>query len=74
MPRIHAREGSESRLGVGAADQQSLLHALDLGWLYLVYAGVPVAPVAAAAMILLLLTGFAAWRTFSACRNEAAVP
>lgn len=58
-PRIGAGGTPDARLGVSAEDQESLLHALDLWWLYLAYAGV-----ASRALLLtlaLLLIAAAGW-------------
>jgi len=69
-PRIGGAAPDESaapagRLGIDAADQERLLHALDFWWLYLEYGGVPRAPVWIAVLVLKLLglvSAVAAWR------------
>ena len=61
-PRLDLADPGTSRLGVDEADQARLLHALDFWWAYLTYAGFPAAAVAAAALPLLVLAGFAASR------------
>lgn len=60
-----------SRLGIDAADQERLLHAIDFWWLYLGYAGLPKAPVWAAVIVLKILFLFAAFLTWRACKREA---
>jgi len=67
FPRLeHAGESApDARLGVDAADQRELLHALDFWWTYAAYAGLPLAPLALAALALFvsgLITLRAAWR------------
>ena len=55
----------DPRLGIDAADQRELLHALDFWWAYAAYAGMPAAPLALVALALLvsgLLALRAAWR------------
>ena len=42
-----------SDLGVSVADQQTLVNAIDVWWLYARYAGLPAAPLTAAALALL---------------------
>jgi len=73
-PRLDLADPGASRLGVDAADQARLLHALDFWWLYLTYAGFPAAPVAAAALLLLALAVFAGLRLVRAYRLEARGP
>ena len=61
-PRISGTLTPDVRLGLSAADQVALLHALDFWWLYALYAGTPARPVLAAALALLALAGAAlAW-------------
>ena len=56
----------DPRTGITPDEQQTLLHAIDLWWLYAGYAGVPRVPLAAAALVLLAGSVWAwglAWRT-----------
>jgi hypothetical protein len=53
MPHIGQAGAADARLGVSAADQQALVGAIDVWWLYARYAGLPAAPLAAAALALL---------------------
>jgi hypothetical protein len=50
------RRSADPRLGISAAEQQQLLHALDFWWLYLGYAGLPRAPVWGVVLALSVLT------------------
>jgi hypothetical protein len=56
MPLLAGEGAADPRLGVGSADQVRLLHAIDLWWLYLLYAGFPAGVVLAAAVLLLAAT------------------
>jgi hypothetical protein len=60
-PRIAATGDVDARLGVSADDQARLLHAIDLWWLYLTYAGYPALPIGivAAALALFALAALA---------------
>jgi hypothetical protein len=61
-PRLSGGGAADPRLEVSIADQQRLLHALDLWWLYLIYAGVPTPATLAAALATLLLSLWALGR------------
>jgi len=61
----------DPRLGISAGDQQQLLHGLDFWWLYLGYAGLPVAPAMAVAVALLIPLVWGAARLRAAARAEA---
>jgi hypothetical protein len=52
-PRIGQAGAVDPRLGVSGADQQALVHAIDVWWLYARYAGVPAPPLVLAALALL---------------------
>jgi hypothetical protein len=60
-----------SRIGVGAEDQDRLLHALDFWWAYLAYAGFAPWPPVLAAFLLAVLTAWAWGRAAHAARREA---
>jgi hypothetical protein len=70
-PRLGGEDRPDPRLGVGPADQERLLHALDFWWLYTIYAGLPAPPVALAAALLLLATLGALGLLLRAARDEA---
>jgi hypothetical protein len=55
-PRLTGEGEADARVGIGAADQRRLLHALDYWWLYLLYAGLPVGLVAPLLVALLVAT------------------
>ena len=73
MPRIGQAGAADARTGVSPADQQQLVNAIDVWWLYARYAGLPALPLAAAALALLAgaLAAAAAARR-SAAAEEAA--
>ena len=72
MPRLSGAGTADARLGVGAADQDRLLHAIDLWWLYLLYAGFPAPAVLGAAALLLAAALGAMARARSALAAEIA--
>ncbi len=53
LPRLGGEGAADPRLGLGSADQERLLHGLDLWWLYLLYAGFPAAAVLGVAALVL---------------------
>jgi hypothetical protein len=61
----------DARLGIGAADQRELLRGLDFWWTYAAYAGLPFAPLALAALALLLSGLFALRAAWRAAGSEA---
>jgi hypothetical protein len=71
VPRLSGRGDVDERVGIGRGDQARMLHALDFWWLYMLYAGLPVWPIAL--MMVLLLGGaiFAALQLHSAVEAEA---
>ena len=71
-PVIGRAGAVDPRLGISAADQQALLGAIDVWWLYALYAGLPALPLALAAVALLAAAGLAARRAWqAACSEEA---
>jgi hypothetical protein len=70
-PRIAAGGDSEERLGIPAAEQARLLHAIDFWWLYLGYAGFPAPAIAGAALAIAALAVLAARRLAAVWRFEA---
>jgi hypothetical protein len=74
FPRLTTGADADPRLGIGAEDQQRLLHALDFWWAYAVYAGVPALAVAAAALALIAALAWALRRGAAAFRAEARAP
>lgn len=69
-PRVQA-DGGDARLGVSEQDQRALWRGIDLWWLYAAYAGVPFAPLAAAALMLLASSLWAWSRVAAALRGGA---
>ena len=74
IPRLGAAGPRDPRLGLSEEDQRALLHGLDFWWLYLIYAGLPAAPVWGALAALVALTLWAAARICAAFRSEARAP
>ncbi len=72
MPRIGAAGAADARLGISATDQQALVNAIDVWWLYARYAGLPGAPLTAAALALLASAIAAAVATRRAAAAEEA--
>ena len=70
-PRLTGEGAADPRVGIGGADQERLLHALDVWWLYMIYAGLPAGPVAIAALLALVATLLGARRLRAAARAEA---
>jgi hypothetical protein len=62
----------DPRTGLTAGEQQTLLRAIDLWWLYAGYAGLPRAALGAAALVLLLAAAWSWWRAWSAVRADTA--
>jgi hypothetical protein len=61
----------DPRLGITPEEQHTLLHAIDVWWLYAGYAGIPRLPLLLAALLLLLATGWAWWRSLATLRGDA---
>jgi hypothetical protein len=74
IPRLDAGAAADSRLGIGAADQRRLLHALDFWWTYSIYAGVPGPAVGASVLALVLALAAALARLAAAFRAEVRAP
>lgn len=70
-PRIGAAGTADPRLGVSVADQQALVDAIDVWWMYARYAGLPAAPLALAALALLAAAAAAVIAARGAAREEA---
>ncbi len=62
----------DPRTGITPGEQQTLLHAIDLWWLYAGYAGLPRAPLGATAVLLLAAAAWSWWRAWGALREDAA--
>ncbi len=62
----------DPRTGITPGEQQVLLHAIDLWWLYAGYAGLPKGPLHAAAMVLFVASALAWWRALIALHEERA--
>ncbi|HET9327977.1 MAG TPA: hypothetical protein VFQ05_14515 [Candidatus Eisenbacteria bacterium] len=67
VPRLSGRGQIDERVGIGRGDQARMLHALDFWWLYMLYAGLPVWPIA---LMMVLLIGGMVW---AALQLQAAV-
>jgi hypothetical protein len=70
IPRLTGDGAADPRLGLGSADQARLLHAIDLWWLYLLYAGFPAPAVLGAATLLLAAALWALARARAALGAE----
>jgi hypothetical protein len=66
-----AGAAAEQRIGISAADQSRLLHALDFWWLYAAYAGLPGTPLAAVSALLAAFGIACAMRASASARREA---
>jgi hypothetical protein len=71
-PRLAGGGDPDPRLGIGTADQRELLRAIDVWWLYAVYAGVRPAAAAGALAAVLALAAWAWARVRAAWREERA--
>jgi hypothetical protein len=71
LPRIGQAGTADPRLGVSVADQQTLVNAIDVWWLYALYAGLPAAPLGVAALALLAASAAAAFAARRAAEAEA---
>lgn len=65
---------ADKRLGIPASDQVALLGALDFWWCYARYAGLPIAPLVTAALVLVLGAWWAAARARAASLVEERSP
>ena len=74
LPKLTGGQEADPRVGIGARDQQALLHALDFWWLYTIYAGVPPLPVVAGLLLLLSFVGWTALRMLVIADEEARSP
>ncbi len=61
---------ADPRTGISADEQRTLLHAIDVWWLYAGYAGIPRVPLAAAALALLAGAAWAWLLAWRAVREE----
>ena len=62
----------DPRTGITPGEQRTLLHAIDLWWLYASYAGIPRAPLLAASLALLAAAAWAWTRAWRAARGDRA--
>ena len=74
LPRLTGGGEADPRVGIGAADQDALLHALDFWWLYMLYAGLSPLSVVAGLLLLLFAAGWAALRMLVIADEEARAP
>ena len=63
---------ADPRTGITPEEEQALLHAIDVWWLYAGYAGIPKLPLGLAAIVLLAGSVWAWGRALSAVRAEHA--
>ena len=70
LPALGAGGAVDPRLGISAADQQALLRAIDVWWLYARYAGLPAWPLALAALALAAAAVAASAGALRALRDE----
>jgi hypothetical protein len=71
-PTLGQSGAIDPRTGITPGEQQVLLHAIDVWWLYAGYAGLPKAPLYAAAVFLLLASLWAWANVLAAARAERA--
>jgi len=71
MPKLTGAGDPDPRLGVSTEDQRSLLHGLDVWWLYARYAGLPGWPLGLALAVLLGLAAWTGSRMMASMRAEA---
>lgn len=70
LPALGAGGAVDPRLGISPADQQALLRAIDVWWLYARYAGLPAAPLAFGALALAIAAVIATAYALAALREE----
>ncbi len=71
-PSLGGDGNVDPRTGLTPGEQLTLLHAIDLWWLYAGYAGLPRAPLVAAAMTLFALAVWAWGRAWRSLREDVA--
>jgi len=74
LPVLGGGGPPDPRLGIPAADQQALLRAIDVWWLYARYAGLPALPLALGAVALAAAAVAASAAALSALRAEGRSP
>jgi hypothetical protein len=74
LPKVTVGGDADPRVGIGAGDQEGMLHALDFWWLYAVYAGVKPLPIVVSLILLLTIAGWAAVRMLVTVEEEALLP
>ena len=70
LPQLGQGGPADPRLGISVGDQQVLLKAIDVWWLYARYAGIPAMPLALAALLLLAGAAIAGAATLRAANAE----
>ena len=70
-PALGQKGGVDPRTGITPEEERTLLHAIDLWWLYAGYAGLPRLPLGVAALLLLVGAGVAWARAWRAVREDA---
>jgi hypothetical protein len=71
-PTLGVGGAVDARTGLTPGEQQTLLHAIDLWWLYAGYAGIPRVPLLLAAIALALGAAWAWARAWRATREDTA--
>ena len=70
-PALGQQGEVDPRTGITPEEERTLLHAIDLWWLYAGYAGLPKLPLVVAALLLLVGAGVAWARAWRAVREDA---
>jgi hypothetical protein len=71
-PVLTSNGDADPRTGITHGDEQALLHAIDVWWLYAEYAGIPKLPLGLAAIVLLVGSIWAWGLAWRAVRAETA--
>lgn len=71
-PTLGVGGDADPRTGLTPAEQRTLLHAIDVWWLYAGYAGIPRMPLVAVAFVLALGAWWAWLRAWGAAREDTA--
>jgi hypothetical protein len=71
-PVLMEKGAVDPRTGITHEEEQALLHAIDVWWLYAGYAGIPKLPLALAALVLFAGATWAWGRAWNAVREDHA--
>jgi len=72
VPALGQKGDVDPRTGITPEEERTLLHAIDVWWLYAGYAGLPKLPLGLAALALLVASIWAWRRAWRAAREEPA--